>query len=221
MPERGRLASADGAFVYLEIHRPQGLESFRLDSDRCTIGKAPTNDIVLEGDATASRTHAALEPYSGTWCVRDLGSMNGTFVNGNRVFAERALRDRDELTVGSMKLVFRAPMAENVTATTAPTPPPYVTRREREVLAALCRPTFKGDYFTEPAHVKGIAKELVVTEAAVKQHLSRLYDKFGIHEGEGERRVRLANEAMRRGAVSYDDLRKPPPDPRDDPQDTG
>jgi hypothetical protein len=205
--------------VYLEIHRPRGLDTFQLDGARCTIGKAATNDVVLEGDPTASRTHAALEPYGDTWCVRDLGSMNGTFVNGSRVFAERALRDRDEITIGSIRLVFRAPMAEPATATAAPNPAPYVTRREREVLVALCRPTFKGDYFTEPASVRGIAKELVVTEAAVKQHLSRLYDKFDIEEGTGERRVRLANEAMRRGAVGYDDLRKGPPEARDDAAD--
>jgi DNA-binding CsgD family transcriptional regulator len=50
----------------------------------------------------------------------------------------------------------------------------------------------------------------VVTEAAVKQHLSRLYDKFGIFDQEG-RRARLANEAIRRGAVSTAEIlgRKP------------
>ena len=46
-----------------------------------------------------------------------------------------------------------------------------------------------------------------LTEAAVKQHLLRLYDKFGI-TGEGEkRRVRLANEAMSRNAITRADLR--------------
>jgi DNA-binding NarL/FixJ family response regulator len=60
---------------------------------------------------------------------------------------------------------------------------------------------FSGDVFRQPATTRQIATELVVTEAAVKQHLSRLYDKFGIDEQEG-RRARLANEAIRRGAVS-------------------
>jgi DNA-binding NarL/FixJ family response regulator len=58
-----------------------------------------------------------------------------------------------------------------------------------------------GDVFREPASIRQIASELVVTEAAVKQHLVRLYGKFGIVEREG-RRARLANEAIRRGAVS-------------------
>ena len=58
--------------------------------------------------------------------------------------------------------------------------------------------------FTEPASTRRIAEALVVSDAAVKQHLLRLYDKFGIY-GDGERRrVRLANEAVRRGAVFAD-----------------
>ena len=65
--------------------------------------------------------------------------------------------------------------------------PPELTRRERDVLAALCRPALESDVFTEPASVRQIAEALVVTEAAVKQHLMHLYDKFGIRET-GERR---------------------------------
>jgi DNA-binding NarL/FixJ family response regulator len=64
--------------------------------------------------------------------------------------------------------------------------------------------------FREPASTRQIASELVVTEAAVKQHLSRLYDKFEVFDREG-RRARLANEAIRRGAVSTGEIlgRKP------------
>ena len=51
-----------------------------------------------------------------------------------------------------------------------------------------------------------MAQELFVTEAAIKQHLQNLYDKFAIPI-EGERRVRLANEAIQRGAVTVAMLR--------------
>jgi DNA-binding CsgD family transcriptional regulator len=52
-----------------------------------------------------------------------------------------------------------------------------------------------------------MATRLSISEAAVKQHLGHLYDKFEIY-GEGDRRrVRLANEALRRGAVSLADVR--------------
>jgi DNA-binding NarL/FixJ family response regulator len=52
-----------------------------------------------------------------------------------------------------------------------------------------------------------MAGELFVTEAAVKQHLQNLYDKFAIPT-EGDRRVRLANESIRRGAVTLAMLRE-------------
>ena len=58
----------------------------------------------------------------------------------------------------------------------------------------------------EPASVRRMALELFVTEAAIKQHLQNLYDKFAI-PSEGDRRVRLANEAIRRGAVTLTMLR--------------
>ncbi len=77
---------------------------------------------------------------------------------------------------------------------------------ERDVLVALCRPLLTGDAFTEPASIRAIAAELVVSEAAVKQHLSRLYVKFDVVQGE-RRRVQLANAAVSTGAVKLSDLR--------------
>jgi DNA-binding CsgD family transcriptional regulator len=52
-----------------------------------------------------------------------------------------------------------------------------------------------------------MARFLAVSEAAVKQHLAHLYVKFGIDDGE-RRRVRLANEALRRGAIAMADVRR-------------
>jgi DNA-binding NarL/FixJ family response regulator len=99
----------------------------------------------------------------------------------------------------------------DATVTRTAEPAPDLTRRERDVLVALCRPVLSADLFTEPASIRAIADQLVVTEAAVKQHLLRLYDKFGVYESGERRRVRLANEAIRRGAVTLADLREPAP----------
>ena len=77
-----------------------------------------------------------------------------------------------------------------------------LTRRELDVLVALCRPAATAHVFVEPASVREIAQELVVTDAAVKQHLRHLYDKFGIGETEPRRRLALAREALRREVVS-------------------
>jgi len=50
-------------------------------------------------------------------------------------------------------------------------------------------------------------EDLFVSEAAIKQHLLKLYEKFGIRAGGDRRRVQLANEALRRGAVSFSEVR--------------
>jgi hypothetical protein len=83
---------------------------------------------------------------------------------------------------------------------------PELTRRERDVVVALCRPALDGDVFTEPATVREIAAELVVTDAAVKQHLLNLYDKFQIPADGPNRRTALAREALRRNVIVVADL---------------
>ena len=77
---------------------------------------------------------------------------------------------------------------------------PDLTRREVEVLTALCRPALQQDAFVAPATAREIADELVVTEAAVKQHLLRLYQKFRVPEGVN-RRARLANDVISAGVI--------------------
>jgi predicted transcriptional regulator len=77
---------------------------------------------------------------------------------------------------------------------------PELTRREVDVLTSLCRPALSDEAFVAPATAREIADDLVVTEAAVKQHLLRLYQKFRIPEGTN-RRTRLANEVVALGLV--------------------
>jgi DNA-binding CsgD family transcriptional regulator len=81
-----------------------------------------------------------------------------------------------------------------------------ITPRERDVLVALCRPATTSELFVEPASVREMAHALDVTEAAVKQHLLNLYDKFGIIDGDERRRVALAREALRSGVIGLAEL---------------
>jgi DNA-binding CsgD family transcriptional regulator len=193
--------------AYLEVWTPAGRELVALEAGRLTLGTDPANDVALPADPTLSRLHAVLERYGAGWCVRDLDSRNGTFVNGQRVWREHPLRPGDELRVGATRLVYRGEESGGA-GTQASEPAPELTRREREVLVVLCRTVLGGAAFTEPASIREIADALVVTEAAVKQHLAHLYDKFGIHGGGERRRVQLANEALRRGAVTIAVLRE-------------
>jgi DNA-binding CsgD family transcriptional regulator len=191
------------ATSYVEVWDRGGRQLRALDSERLTVGTLDSNDVVVDADGV-SRVHAAFERFGDAWCVRDLGSRNGTFVNGGRVIGEHALHSGDEVVLGRLRLLFHAPTRGKETSAIAQPPP--LTRRERDVLVALCRPLLAGDAFTEPASIRAIAAELVVSEAAVKQHLSRLYVKFDVDANAERRRVQLANAAVARGAVKLADL---------------
>lgn len=199
---------------HLEVSKPSGRELVPLSGQRVTLGKSSTNDISLDHDDTVSRLHAVFENLGFAWSIRDMGSRNGTFLNGEKITAERVLRSGDEVRVGKSRLVFwevrdsgDGKLDEETVAAQPLELPPRLTRREVDVLVVLCRPLVSDDPFPEPASVRRMAGELFVTEAAVKQHLQNLYDKFAI-PAEGDRRVRLANEALRRGAVTIAQLRE-------------
>jgi len=109
-----------------------------------TVGTLESNDVVVDADGV-SRVHAVFERFGDTWCVRDLGSRNGTFVNGGRIIGERALHSGDEIVLGRLRLLFHGPARGKETAAIAQAPP--LTQRERDVLLALCR-LLTGDAFT-------------------------------------------------------------------------
>jgi hypothetical protein len=134
--------------------------------------------------------------------VVDLGlSRNGTRVNG-RPIARRVLEDGDVVSFGAARCrmggIPREDVDPDVELRRAVAP--ELTRREVDVLTSLCRPALSDEAFVAPATAREIATDLVVTEAAVKQHLLRLYQKFRIPEG-ANRRTRLANEVIALGLV--------------------
>jgi pSer/pThr/pTyr-binding forkhead associated (FHA) protein len=80
--------------------------TFLIDKDVTTAGRHPESDIFLD-DVTVSRRHAEVRRREGRFSVRDLGSLNGTYVNRERV-DETELASSDELQIGKFKLVFFA-----------------------------------------------------------------------------------------------------------------
>ena len=181
--------------------------TFQLRDPVTTLGRGVGVAVALD-DPTVSRLHAEVVRRGPHAYVADMGlSTNGTLVNGRPV-ARRVLADGDVVQVGRVRLrVAGLPPVADDAQPVRRTQTPELTRREREVLDALCRPALHQEAFVAPATAHEVADELVVTEAAVKQHLLRLYQKFRVEEGPN-RRARLANEVIAAGVVR--------PMPRDD-----
>jgi hypothetical protein len=166
-----------------------------------TVGRGRGADIRLE-DPSVSRLHAELVRRGPYVYVADLGlSRHGTRVNGRPV-ARRVLDDGDVLSFGAARCRIGGLPREDLTeeADLRRSAAPELTRRELDVLTSLCRPALSDEAFASPATAHQIAEDLVVTEAAVKQHLLRLYQKFRVPEGPN-RRTRLANEVVALGLV--------------------
>ncbi len=85
---------------------PNAGSNFVIDKDVTTAGRHPESDIFLD-DVTVSRRHAEIRRRDGRFFVGDLGSLNGTYVNRERV-DETELASGDELQIGKFKLVFFA-----------------------------------------------------------------------------------------------------------------
>ncbi|MCC2308494.1 FHA domain-containing protein [Cellulomonas chengniuliangii] len=77
---------------------------FLLDAERTVAGRSPDADIFLD-DVTVSRKHAEFVREGDDFVVRDIGSLNGTYVNRNRIDAT-ALRPGDEVQIGKYRMTF-------------------------------------------------------------------------------------------------------------------
>ena len=95
-----------GTALLLVKRGPNAGSRFLLDSDLTTVGRHPGSDIFLD-DVTVSRRHAEFYRHGAGFVVRDVGSLNGTYVNRERI-EETALNDGDEVQVGKFRLTFLA-----------------------------------------------------------------------------------------------------------------
>lgn len=102
--------TGDGA-VLMVRSGPNSGAAIRLSSGTITLGRAHDNDIVLD-EAVVSRRHAAVVRKDVDYHLRDLGSKNGTFLNGRRIGnKEHLLQHGDEIHIGgsNILLVFLDP----------------------------------------------------------------------------------------------------------------
>lgn len=101
-PSLDELTAEAGLLV---VHRgPNAGSRYLLDQDLVRIGRHPDADILLD-DITVSRSHAQIRRTPEGYVVTDSGSLNGTYLNRNRV-EEAPLRNGDELQIGKYRLVF-------------------------------------------------------------------------------------------------------------------
>lgn len=93
-----------GSALLVVRRGPNSGSRFLLDSEITTAGRHPSSDIFLD-DVTVSRRHAEFVRTEGGFTVRDVGSLNGTYVNRQRI-DESALAGGDEVQVGKYRLVY-------------------------------------------------------------------------------------------------------------------
>ena len=97
------LAPVDSALIVV-TRGPNAGSRFHLDRAPLTAGRHPNSDIFLD-DVTTSRRHAEFRRDGDDFVVVDVGSLNGTYLNGRPV-RSAVLTDRDELQLGNFRLVF-------------------------------------------------------------------------------------------------------------------
>jgi pSer/pThr/pTyr-binding forkhead associated (FHA) protein len=95
-----------GSALLVVKRGPNAGSRFLLDADVTTAGRHPDSDIFLD-DVTVSRRHAEFrrEPMSGGFTVNDVGSLNGTYLNRERIETS-PLTSGDEVQIGKFRLVF-------------------------------------------------------------------------------------------------------------------
>ncbi|MGH9021657.1 MAG: FHA domain-containing protein [Acidimicrobiia bacterium] len=97
---------AAGAAILVVLRGPNAGSRYRIDAEVTMAGRHPDSDIFLD-DVTVSRRHAEIIRGPQGFRVRDTGSLNGTYVNRDRV-EEASLSDGDELQIGRFRLAFYA-----------------------------------------------------------------------------------------------------------------
>lgn len=150
------------------------VQIYDLDKPLIQIGRVAGMDIQID-DVSVSRRQAEIRQEGAGWVVKDIGSSNGTFVNGERLTGERALKAGDEISVGQFSLFFERGLATFQPRRWAA----GAGERPREAPAAEAspaRPAGRGDatMYMKPEEI-----EKVQAEAAQKRQAHLVWDVGG------------------------------------------
>lgn len=167
----------------------EGQEQWPLIGSTVRIGRDTANHLTIPDDAKVSRSHAELRERDGQWTVVDLGSRNGTRVNGVRIEIH-PLRSGDQIQLGATMIEFFAesdPLAtEPDSSSTSETLAASLSARESQVLALVA----------EGLTDREIGARLSISVNTVRSHLDRIAEKTGMR-----RRAELTRLAVDFGLV--------------------
>jgi len=96
-----------GSAMLLVQRGPDAGARFLLDTDVVTVGRHPDSDIFLD-DISVSRRHATFSRGDSGYVVSDLGSLNGSYVNRDRIDNDVSLTGGDEVQIGKYRLIYFA-----------------------------------------------------------------------------------------------------------------
>jgi len=94
-----------GSAMLLVQRGPDAGSRFLLDTDVVTVGRHPDSDIFLD-DISVSRRHATFTRTANGYVISDLGSLNGSYVNRDRIDSDVVLSGGDEVQIGKYRLIF-------------------------------------------------------------------------------------------------------------------
>lgn len=151
-----------------------------LEQDDIVVGRRDTSDLVI-ADPHVSLAHARVKRRQGAVLIEDLGSTNGTFVNGERLTTARALRHGDEVTFGTVETRFEdrsSQLSREESTEAMEIAQPTVVETEKPILSP--RQTEVLRYLKQGLTNPQIAEKLGVTERTVKAHCQEVYDRLGV-----------------------------------------
>ncbi len=151
------------------------------------IGKGPRNDIVIS-DPAVSTTHAVIKSENGSFSISDLGSRNGTYVNGERLTTPRSLQHGDVVGVGLTKLTFRLSQHSDTGAIVTADVGPAVGLREPVTVTEqmLADAALKANLISPKDHerllgakggglYRALINEQLITEEKLRNFMSRAF----------------------------------------------
>jgi len=173
-------------------------EDVPLDAPEFSIGRSRDSGVVV-ADAKVSRAHAVLTERADTWVIEDLGSKNGTWVNGRRISGPTRLVHGDMVQLGDHRAAFVCPGERTEDPTLAGEDgglgPDSFTERELRTLRLVAAGMSN----------KQVAEELLVSVRTVKATVTSLLEKLQV-----ENRWGAIMTGIRLGLIEVPEAAKPP-----------